>query len=71
MIFVVLAVIAAIGALAGWIIVSRIPRGSGRSHFDRIFLGTIAVFGTILALTVVWFIAGCIVRTPGIPPLCT
>ena len=66
----ILAVIVVIGAIAGWIVIRRLPRGVGRSQFDRIFFGTVVAFGTILALGFAWFIAGCVVRVPGIPLIC-
>jgi ABC-type iron transport system FetAB permease component len=71
MIWVILTVILAIGAIAGWLIVARLPKNTTRSRFDRAFIGTIVAFGTILALNVVWFVAGCIARVPGVPLICT
>jgi hypothetical protein len=68
---IILAFVVAIGALVGWIVVARLPQGAGRSRFDRTFLGTVVAFGVILTLNVIWFITGCIVRVPDIPPLCT
>ena len=49
----------------------RLPKTAARSRFDRAFIGTVVAFGVVVALNVVWFIAGCIAHVPGVPPICT
>jgi hypothetical protein len=71
MVWAVLAIIVVIGAIAGWIVVARLPRTAARSRFDRAFIGTVVAFGVMLGLNVLWFIAGCIAHVPGVPPICT
>jgi hypothetical protein len=67
----ILAIIVVIGGIAGWRTVMRLPKTAARSRFDRAFIGTVVAFGVVLALNVVWFIAGCIAHVPGVPPICT
>lgn len=71
MVWAILAIIVVIGGIAGWLIIARLPKTAARSRFDRAFIGTVVAFGVVLMLNVLWFIAGCIARVPGVPLICT